>query len=317
MITVSELIERYQTDPDSTYRKIRFHTRQTYGSHLRVIMADHGAERVRYIKARNLLRWHEDWTPRGATMAHGLMGILRTVMTFGATILDDDDCARVKGLLSSMRFSRPGNREERLTAAQVVAIRRQAHLMGHASIALAQAFQFECTLRQRDCIGEFVPASEPGISDIHAYGEKWLRGLRWSEIDENLVLRHLTSKRQKVIEVDLNLAPMVLEEIAPIPPEWRTGPIIIREKTGLPWQSYDFRRAWRQVARAAGIPDNVQNMDSRAGAISEATDSGAQLEDVRHAATHSNIAMTMRYSRGAPEKVARVMRMRVAARTSR
>jgi site-specific recombinase XerD len=44
-------------------------------------------------------------------------------------------------------------------------------------------------------------------------------------------------------------------------------------------------------------------MDSRAGAISEATDAGADLEHVRHAATHSNISMTQRYSRGAEDKI--------------
>jgi hypothetical protein len=35
------------------------------------------------------------------------------------------------------------------------------------------------------------------------------------------------------------------------------------------------------------------------------------LEDVRHAATHSDIAMTQRYSRGSAEKVANVMQLAV------
>lgn len=68
------------------------------------------------------------------------------------------------------------------------------------------------------------------------------------------------------------------------------------------------------VADAAGLPKSVRNMDSRAGAISEATDAGASLEDVRHAATHSNTSMTARYSRGAEGKVASVMQTRTAHR---
>ncbi len=68
------------------------------------------------------------------------------------------------------------------------------------------------------------------------------------------------------------------------------------------------------VAELAGIPRTVRNMDSRAGAISEATDAGADLEHVRHAATQSDIAMTQRYSRGSVEKVAGVMAQRTAHR---
>ena len=51
-----------------------------------------------------------------------------------------------------------------------------------------------------------------------------------------------------------------------------------------------------------------------AGAISEATDAGAELEHVRHAATHSDISMTLRYSRGGNEKTAGVMRLRAEHR---
>lgn len=66
--------------------------------------------------------------------------------------------------------------------------------------------------------------------------------------------------------------------------------------------------------RACGIPDDVKNMDSRAGAISEATDAGADLEHVRHAATHSDIGMTQKYSRGSADKVAGVQRKRTEHR---
>jgi len=55
-------------------------------------------------------------------------------------------------------------------------------------------------------------------------------------------------------------------------------------------------------------------MDSRAGAISEATDAGADLEQVRHAATHSNISMTQRYSRGAEGKIETVQLARIEHR---
>lgn len=67
---------------------------------------------------------------------------------------------------------------------------------------------------------------------------------------------------------------------------------------------------WRMIATEAGVPKKVRNMDSRAGAITEATDAGAELEHIRHAATHSDIAMTQRYSRGESGKAEEVARKR-------
>jgi hypothetical protein len=217
-------------------------------------------------------------------------------------------------MLSKMRFAMPQPRTERLTAEQAIAIRAKAHELGRPSIALAQAFQFELMLRQKDVIGEWVPLAEPGVTDLTADGLKWLRGIRWEEIDQNMVLRHVTSKRQKEIVVSLRNAQMVMEEIGRLAEVPASGPIIVSEWDKLPWTSPEFRRWWRICADAAGVPKKVRNMDSRAGGISEATDAGADLELVRHAATHSNISMTQRYSRGAEEKIATVQMKRAEHR---
>jgi flagellar biosynthesis regulator FlaF len=96
------------------------------------------------------------------------------------------------------------------------------------------------------------------------------------------------------------------------------GAVIVSEVTHLPYTDHEFRRLWRMIARECGVPDNVFNMDSRSGAISEATNAGADLEHVRHAATHSNISMTQRYSRDSEKKIAGVMdRARGAGRRER
>ena len=58
-------------------------------------------------------------------------------------------------------------------------------------------------------------------------------------------------------------------------------------------------------------------MDSRAGAITEATDAAADLESVRHAATHSDIQQTQRYSRGDADKAAKVLRIRAEHRSKK
>lgn len=321
--TLNSLIKVYQTDPDSGFHKLRYQIRNNYAQILRRLGEQHGDEKIADIKARGVLAWHKAWSDDGKriAMAKMFVGMLRTVIGFGATFLEDEQCIRVKAVLSGMRFKMPNPRTEFLTYDQVVAICAEAHRFGYHSIALAQAFQFECTLRQKDILGELVPLSEPGVSDVTWGGYKWLHGLRWSEIDQNMILRHVTSKTGKEVEINLHNAPLVLEQLAllreregPLP---TSGPIVRSEMNGRPWVAAEFRRKWRLCAKSAGVPDSVKNMDSRAGAITEATSSGAPLEHVQHAATHSDIGMTQRYSRGAADKVANVMQFRTAHRAKR
>lgn len=332
---LSELIAAYLTDPDSTFRKNRYCSRVTYRHLLHRLDTDCGTFEIGDIKARQMRRWHEGWVAvSGISMAHALVGMLRTITTFGATMLECHDCRNLKITLHDMRFEMGKPRGEALSADQATIIRKQAHECGLPSIAMAQAFQFECTLRQKDVIGEWVPLAEDGDTDVFDGEEKWLRGLRWEEVDDLLILHHVTSKRGKLIEPDLKLAPMVTEELSlwfpglitahPVSgavevhrsrlPE--SGPILISEYSGRAWRAEEFRRKWRQLARFGGIPDNVFNMDSRAGAITEATDSGALIEDVRHAATHSNVSTTERYSRGSGKKVIRVQESRILFRAA-
>ena len=314
-ISLATLIAEYQTDPDSSYQRLRFHVRKNHDSLLRRIIDRHGTALISDIKARDLKAWHREWCGDGKlAMAHSFVGQLRTILTHGALFLEDPECTRVRAALGMMRFSAPSARTERLTSGQADAIRVMAHEFGWHSIALAQAFQFELMLRQKDVIGEWVPEGEPGESDVHFRGQKWLRGVRWEEVNADLILLHTTSKRQKEIEVDLRMAPMIMEEITCMGGRKATGPIIICDTNGVPYSAAEFRRKWRLVATAAGIPKAVRSMDSRAGGITEASDAGADLEHIRHAATHSDIAMTQKYSRGATDKIAGVMLKRVEHR---
>jgi hypothetical protein len=318
--TLRELVNKYQTDPSSSHLKKRYHVRKNHDSTLRRIVAARGDTPLAEIKAKTILLWYDDWSGGGEklSMGHSFMAMLRTMFGFGAMMLESPDCERLSAVMHHMRFKSHGAREEALTADQAVAIRNKAREIGWFSIALGQALQFDLILRQKDVIGEWVPMSAPGVSDFTARKGKWLRGLKWSEIDKDLVLRHITSKKEKPLVIDLNLAPMVQEELAFVKAHQgelpKKGPMVICEATCLPWVAGEYRRKWRMVARLCGVPDNVFNMDSRAGAISEASEAGAELEHIKHAATHSNIAMTERYSRLGTKKVANVQRIRLEHR---
>jgi hypothetical protein len=320
--TWESLVHCYTHDPDSPFHKNRYRSRRNAMSFLKIIVKDHGKERVDQTDARQFLRWYEAWCQRGIPMAHSLIGYTRGICTFGKTILKSKACAEAKELLGDMKFRQGQPRKSILVIEQAIAVREELHKRGKHEIAFAQALQFELTLRQKDVIGEWIPQSEPGISDVIRGNNKWLHGLRWEEIDADLVVHHTTSKRGKDLpDPDLKYAPMVMEELERIAggPVTRDklpakGPMIINPVTGLPHNDDEFRKEWRKAATAVGIPKTTFNMDTRAGAITEALSSGASLEAVRKTATHSQITTTQRYSRGDADAAAEVMRLRVASR---
>lgn len=331
--SLKSLINCYQTDPDSSYHKLRFQVRLNSDRLLKRLAADHGVEDLGDINGRTILAWHKVWTDGGKKVSMGaaFVGQIRTLFSFGATLLESPECDRLCTLMSRQRFEGTRARKVSITAEQAEAVRFKARLgFSLFSMALGQAFQFECTLRQKDVIGEWVPISEPGVSAVMNNGEKWIRGITWQEIDENLILRHVTSKKQKETEVDLKLAPMVLEELQVLTKGQpliddatkkvnrsllpASGPVVVCDTTGWPWATSEWRRKWRKVAKACGIPANVWNMDSRSGAISEAIAAGVPLEFVRHAATHSDIAQTQEYDRVQAKATAKTMKARVENR---
>lgn len=313
--TLADLIDSYRTDKVSSYHRLRYHVRRNHENLLRRLRADYGHKALSDIRARDIKEWHLGWAADGKlSVGHAFIAQLRTLSGYGAVDLEEPEAERLCLVLHKLKFPAPPPRLSFLTAPQADAIRAVAHEMGWPSIALAQAFQFECMLRQGDVIGQWVPFDEPGESDVRFRSQKWLRGLRWNEISDDFVLTHVTSKKGKELTVDLKLAPMVLAELPKVIHREPNGPVIINEITAMPWSASEFRRKWRICADLAGVPKSVFSMDSRAGAITEATEAGAELEHVKHAATHSDIAMTQRYSRNAQAKIANVQQIRLQAR---
>jgi hypothetical protein len=328
--TIAGLITCYQVDSVSPYRKLQPRSRESYDFYCKRLERDITVP-LSDLKVRSFHELYNKWSEGGKfTMAHHVINMLRILVNFGAIYLEEPDCQRISGVLRLMKFKSGKPREEILTVEQASLIRDKAHDVGRPSIALAQAFQSECLLRQKDCVGEWVLQSEKGISDVISGGMKWLKGMRWEEIDQNLVLRHLTSKRQKMLEVPLANAPMIVQEFdrqfpGAVSGEGKVsrdklpakGPIIVNERTQVPWTDDEYRRQWRILATACGIPKTVKNMDSRAGGITEATEAGAELEFIKHAATHGDISMTQRYARDGAGKTAKVLSMRAAHRANK
>ena len=333
--TLNSLIVRYMRDTDSPYASLRFASRRTYNAHFAVIEKSVGRSSLSSITGRHLTKWFKKWAapatpggPRRVPRAHACITMLRLVLSYGVALLDDArgqaQCVRLRTVLENLQFENGKRRTTEITAEQAVAVRRQAHAMGRPSIALAQAIMFDLTLRQKDAIGEWVPLDEPGLSDVTWKSHKWLYGVDWREV-ENMKLTHRLSKSLKGREAildpragktkvwNLTLYPMIMEELAHIPAEQRMGPIVINERTGLPWVYETFQQEWRKIATAAGVPKNVQNRDTRAGAITE-TIEVSDIESARIGAGHANLSTTQIYSRGDERRTAKVAVLRAKSR---
>lgn len=352
--TVRSLSHTYQTDELSPFHALRFGVKKYYLSNLRIIEDTVGDRVIANLDARWLKNTHKEWDTKAdgsKYRARGrmLMTMFRIIISFGAGLLEDRHCQRIatlicsksKGERSLVTFNGGHNRREvELTVDHAVAIRRKAHEMGYPEVALAQAVQFELAMRPKDVVGEWLPLSEPGESDITARGKKWLLGARWDEIApghyvdvdgrrqfSELLLTHRVSKsirgrdnlatdQGKTRTWDLTLSPMIMEELLHWSFAKRVGPLIVNPRTGLPFNYDYYNERWRKIADAAGVPKNVQNRDARAGALTE-TEAAVGIEHSRAVGTHSEQDTTQIYIRGENAKIANAAVERAKRRRNR
>jgi integrase len=238
----------------------------------------------------------------------------RRLFAYGITA-EIPECARLAAILDASRFKQPGRRRIKLELAHVQAFVAEALKRNRMSLALGTALQFETTLRQRDVIGEWEPiAPDAERSGIVLGGRRWVSGMTWADISAELTIVKETTKTGATVAHDLKLCPLVYSTLALVPAHQRIGPLIIDEKAGRPYAAHAYTREWRLIARAAGIPDHVWNMDARSGGISEGDEAGADLDMLRSAAGHTQASTTARYIRGTIGKSRKVAELRQAHR---
>lgn len=303
--SVAWLCDLYQSDVDSPYQRVRASTRPGYDRSLAIIRATVGARRIDTVTGNDLRRWFASWGRAGENprRAYGCVQLLRIVAKFGKG-QRLAGCRDLSEILSDAEFPMPRGRRVAMTAEQAQAIVARAKEARFPSIALAVALQFSCALRQKDVIGEWVDG-------------RWTSGLLWGEhVRAEWTLAKPTSKTnfKEIAEFDLALLPMALTELQSVARERRIGPVVLDETSGLPYRQRRFARRFREIARAAGVPDEVWNMDARAGAITDARAKGATREDAMAQATHTQAATNARYDRNRIAATSRVAHLRFGRR---
>jgi hypothetical protein len=280
-----------------------------------------GQRALAVLRISDFRRWYDEAAkpkvdggrPR-VRKAHGIISMFRRLFSYGISA-ELPECARLVAILAAARFKQPGRRRVKLELEHVQVFVGKAIELGRLSLALGTALQFETTLRQRDVIGEWEPIPAGAErSGIVLGPRRWANGLTWTDVSDDLTITKETTKTGAVVAHDLKLCPISLSVLSRVPNASRVGPLIIDENTGRPYAEHAYAREWRVVARAAGVPDQVWNMDARAGGISEADDAGADLDSIRSHAGHTQASTTARYVRGTIGKSRKVAELRRAHR---
>lgn len=313
--TIGSLCDVFEGHPESPIREVKHNTADSYADSLKVIRATVGKRAVRAIAPIDVKTWYRKWSspakegsaPR-LKRAHDAVAALRMILRFAAA-LKHAECAELAEGLANLRFERPGARTEEMTVSQARAFIATSLARGDPRglyMAIGTAAQFETMLRQKDIIGEWTPDGRGG--------EVWTGEFTWENIPGG-IFRLATSKSRKTKKLvhDLTMLDLLWPLMQQVPQAERVG-AIIKGEHGLPIRERSYRKWFRQIARLASIPDTVWNMDSRAGAITEALEAGAEIGDVQRAATHSHPEMTTRYDRETKTAVASVAEARKRSR---
>jgi hypothetical protein len=338
--SISWLIKRYQSDPLSPYRtKIKEYTRDHYDHNFRIIDATIGGRIVaakiqngtvvQRITGEDVLRWHHQWglpdesgIATAPARARHCIESLRVLLSYAIVVGVPGARDLREGLLKVLRFPTIKARTSAPTREQVLAIvnaalqwrydgkvknekRADALQQGWLSIAITTLAQFELTERRTHIIGYWE--NRPV--------RRWIGGWTWANISPDWRIRYTQNKCGVVQrEFDLKDTPLLLELLQRIPLEQRWGAVIKCDTTGKPWRSRYYARCFREIATAAGVPDDIWSMDMRAGGAVEADSiEGLTMKDMQAAGGWATEGMVRRYSRGGTRAAQNVVRLRQQA----
>jgi hypothetical protein len=330
--TVRSASRIYQEHELSDFHTVKYNTRSTYTTSLKLIETTVGQRLLRNVTIVDVKHWYAQWRKPAVEggkqrlkRAHEAVSMFRTVVRFlGA--LRVPECKLLAEELKLVRFEKSGAREVELNSGHVCAFIRTALELGNKGViprdralymAIGVAAQFETMLRQKDIIGEWpkdATDTEKAISRGGAHvrhgGEVWIGWFTWEKVPGWLWrVRTSKSKYRSAMTHDLSTYGLLFPLLEMVPHDQRVG-AIVKGEHGLPMRQSSYGKWFRDIARPAGIPDEVWNMDARAGAATEAEESGVELAAISDAAGHTKQTTTLRYIRQRSKKIATVTEAR-------
>ncbi len=333
--TISWLIDRYLNDDESPFHDLRQISAQNYLDWCKVIRATVGERRLDpitmggiqtpRITGDDVRRWHRNWgkplpvlddtgkpvLARGGvpamaastpSRARHVVVQLRILVKYAVTI-GVPGAIEFRQVLRETEFPTTPAREKAPSFEQAMKLVKAALESDNRSIAIATLGQFEFTERRVSIIG----AWENGV---------WRPGWIWQGISPDWIITYWQNKVGAVRrQYDLKSTPLLLDLLKATPEDQRIGPVVVCEATGIPWRKRHYATKFREVARAAGLPDDLWSMDMRAGGATEAdTLPGVTIRDLQDAGGWRDPKMALRYTRERQRRAQNVVDMRQVAR---
>jgi integrase len=300
------IIARYLSDDISPFADVKANTKAGYREDCATWAALVGNSLVADTDFETLKRWQRQMQAAGRSLSYisRKFTMLRIVANYGAA-LNPKLFGDVRVILSTMRFKKPAPREVAPTKDQVEAIIAAADAAGDPLFALAISLQWWLTLRAVDVRGQFLGSGKD---------RRWADGLTWNMIEGDMAaIRKVVSKtagsEPREMIWALGDLPDIQARLRAIPTDKRIGPVILKPD-GKPYDRNWFTAKFRRYRTAAGVPDTMKAMDTRAGAITHAKSLGASTIQMQHAAGHASPTTTQRYIRDRAAEVAEVIQLR-------
>lgn len=293
--TVESLADCYESDPDSGYASLQGNTAEGYRPWLKMVRETIGKRVVSRVVAKETRRWYREWKALasrrgtdGTRQAYGGVQAWKILLNYGIEC-GIQKCRQLRVDMEKIRFPRNPPRNVTITFAEAKRFVIEAMRRGWKNLALTQAIQFECFLRQKDAIGAWQKVAADYIAqpgEIVRRGKVW-RGMTMNMITLDTDLKIRTSKTGQPVVHKTSACQLVVLVLAAFgPDEWK-GPVACRPD-GTPFPDrQSYAKAWRKIAKAVGISDEAQNMDNRASAVSEAAEAGVATDDIQRQTGHS------------------------------
>lgn len=304
------LIGRYKCDTYSPYRSVKANTRHGYNQSLAQVDAVMGGMMIEQTTYETLMQIKQGKQDKGRSKhhIHTWFSTLRRVARYGV-LINAPGAARVSEMLGNLRIEAPAARSKAATHDQIMAIVRAADAEGRDVFAVGLLMQWWFGLRAVDVRGQYLDG-------------KWADGITWGMFDDDMTgFEKVISKTRKSLpeayHFDVTIVPglrqRLLEIKASLPHQWiqPDRPIAVNRRTGRAFTPSGWTQTWADLRAKAGVPKDVWMMDTRAGAITEASSlPGVTTSQLRNAAQHKDAATTGRYIRERSNDLNTVVRLR-------
>lgn len=312
--TWGELLLRYRSDKFSPIHNVKANTRSGYLEQVAKLEAAIGHMMIRDLTYEVGMEMKYAMEAKGRSVSYvtRLFKQLRAVAAYGRTLRLPDARDAVE-TLAGIKLSTPAGSSVFPTRKEVMAVVAEADRKGMHAFACGYLMCFELSLRAVDIRGQWLDTETP--SGLHRKGKMWQDGLTWDMIAPDLSrMTKVISKTAKSMPdayvFDLTLLPDVQMRLAKLRERRSTGPVIVAEKTGLPYTTQSWSRAFYRIRNHLGLRTELTAKDVRAGGLTEARSLVTDPLLLRDAGQHKQVSTTNGYLRGRSDGANQVVQMR-------